>query len=216
MSVAAGSNAAAARRPRARKGEGARLRAEILAAAERLLVERGHADGVTIRAIADAVGVTPPAIYLHFPDRDALVFAVAAEQFARLDRAVTRAIAGIDDPVEALRAAAHAYVQFGLRRPAEYRVLYMTDASRVPPGVSVDDLPGMGAFREVVAVVERGIATGRFRPVDPWLAVTGLWTAVHGLVSQLVLIGPRSLFRWPPRRALVDHLVDVHLRGLAP
>ena len=53
-------------RTRAKRGEGDKLRTEILAAAERLLIETGSKDAVSVRAIADACDCTPPAIYLHF------------------------------------------------------------------------------------------------------------------------------------------------------
>ena len=64
------------RRSRSRRGEGETLRADLLTATERLMIEAGSADAVSIRAIADAVGVTPPSIYLHFPDKDSLILAV--------------------------------------------------------------------------------------------------------------------------------------------
>src|SRR5205807_237758 len=51
--------ASATTRRRARRGEGPRLREELLAATERLLAETGDEEAVSIRAIADAVGVTP-------------------------------------------------------------------------------------------------------------------------------------------------------------
>jgi AcrR family transcriptional regulator len=50
------------RRPRLPKGEGRQLRDEILAVAERMLLETGSQEAVSIRAVADAVGVTPPSI----------------------------------------------------------------------------------------------------------------------------------------------------------
>jgi AcrR family transcriptional regulator len=56
------------RRRRARRGEGEKLREEILEAAERLLLQTGSEEMVQVRAVAEAVGVTPPSIYLHFAD----------------------------------------------------------------------------------------------------------------------------------------------------
>jgi len=64
------------RRRRAPRGQGRKLREEILAAAERLLRETGDQEAVSIRAVADAVGVTPPSIYLHFADKTDLIFAI--------------------------------------------------------------------------------------------------------------------------------------------
>ena len=99
-----------ARRPRARRGEGDRLRAEILAAAGRLLAERGDENAVSIRMIADAVGVTPPSIYLHFPDKDTLIEAVCEERFKAFDDALEAAAAAApDDHLEAMRARGRAY-----------------------------------------------------------------------------------------------------------
>ena len=78
-------------RSRSRRGEGEPLRDEILAAAERLIVETGNEDAVSIRAIADAVGVTPPSIYLHFPDKDPLILAVCERHFETFDALIEEA-----------------------------------------------------------------------------------------------------------------------------
>src|ERR671919_168101 len=80
---------AAARRPRARKGKGAALRDEILDATERLLLKLGSAEAVSIRSVADAVGVTPPSIYRHFTDKTELIFEVSARHFAAFRTAST-------------------------------------------------------------------------------------------------------------------------------
>src|SRR6266571_1260433 len=110
MSVRAGNGVEAARRRRAPRGQGERLGEEILAAAERLLVETGDEEAVSIRAVADAVGVTPPSIYLHFADKNELMFAVCERQFERLDREMEAAAAMSDDPLESLRLRGKAYV----------------------------------------------------------------------------------------------------------
>jgi AcrR family transcriptional regulator len=68
-------------RPRSRRGEGETLREDLLDATELLMIETGSADAVSIRAIADAVGVTPPSIYLHFPDKESLILAVCERHF---------------------------------------------------------------------------------------------------------------------------------------
>ena len=87
-SAAAPAAEAAPRRSRSRRGEGEHLRDEILAAAERILIETNDQSALSIRAIAAAVGVTPPSIYLHFADRNDLVFAVCERHAEQLDRAM--------------------------------------------------------------------------------------------------------------------------------
>ena len=72
--------------------------------------QAGDADAVSIRAVADAVGVTPPSIYLHFADKDELIEAVVADVFAELDAAMLAAAESARTPA---RAAAR--VRPGLR-----------------------------------------------------------------------------------------------------
>src|SRR6266498_1634694 len=124
--MTAARTSAARARPRARRGEGEKLRDDLLDATERLMIESGRADAVSIRAIADAVGVTPPSIYLHFPDKESLIFAVCERHFETFDSVIERAGASTDDPVESLRRRGRAYIRFGLENPEPYRILFMT------------------------------------------------------------------------------------------
>jgi AcrR family transcriptional regulator len=197
-------------RPRSRRGEGERLREEILDVAEQLVVKAGNADAVSIRAIADAVGVTPPSIYLHFPDKEALVFAVSERRFEEFDNTIESAGATTDDPIESLRRRGRAYVQFGLEHPEAYRVLFMTT---YPGDDPLDALRGAGArsFQHLVDAVQRGIDAGALRPVDPLLAAIGVWTSVHGITSLLISMPE---FPWPDREKLLDHVCDTQIRGL--
>src|SRR5688500_4868576 len=131
-------------RPRARKGDGDLLRTEILEATERLLLETGSEEAVSIRAVADATGVTPPSIYRHFTDKQHLLFEVCARQLTRLDDAIEAACAGIDDPLEAMRARGRAYVRFGVEHPEHYRIMYMGPAYATPD--DWNDLLATGSF----------------------------------------------------------------------
>ena len=125
------SDRAPTRRPRARRGEGHRLRGELVAAASGLLAELGDANQLSMRAVADAVGVTPPSIYRHFPDKQALLVAVLEERWAELYEALAEAVG--DDPFESLRSVCVAYVRFAEEHPGHYRVLFSAAA---PAGVS--------------------------------------------------------------------------------
>ena len=128
-----GSRRKAQTRPRARRGDGLRLRDEILEATERLMLASGDADAVSLRAVANAVGVTPPSIYLHFADKVDLIFAVCERNFARLDEAMEAAAAGASDPVDEVLRRGRAYVRFGLAHPEQYRILFMNPPSASPP-----------------------------------------------------------------------------------
>ena len=200
-----------ATRTRARRGEGELLRAEILDAAERLLVETGNEDSVSIRAISEAVGVTPPSIYLHFPDKEALLFAVCDRQFAIFQAALNAAARTSDDPVEALERRAEAYVKFGLEHPEAYRIMFMGRTGIVEKHREAVKT-GQGAFEDLVEDVQRAMNAGALRDdVDPTRAAIFLWTGVHGITSLLI---SAAHFPWGDRDELVRDLCALKLRAL--
>ena len=199
-------------RRRSRRGEGERLREDILDAAEQLLVELGDEEAVSIRAIARRVGVTAPAIYLHFADKAELLFAVCERHFLALDVATEAAAGTSDDPLESLRRRGAAYVRFGVENPEHYRILFMGRSGATPVEWHSERLMGSSAFGHLVAAVQRCIDAGVFRPVDPLIAAKGLWVVVHGLASLFVA---RPDFPWGDRDALVDHVLATHAIGLA-
>ena len=75
--------------------------------------------------MAQRVGVTPPSIYLHFNDKDALLDAVCARYFEKLDEEMQRAAAGQPTAIEVLRAQGLAYVRFAIATPELYRIATM-------------------------------------------------------------------------------------------
>jgi AcrR family transcriptional regulator len=201
----------AAARTRARRGEGELLRDEILNAAERLLIETGNEDAVSIRAIANAVGVTPPAIYLHFPDKETLLFGVCERQFAIFREALDAAASTTSDPVEALERRAEAYVRFGLEHPEAYRIMFMGRAGIMEKHAE-SVATGADAFTDLVDNVERAMQAGALREdVDATTAAIFMWTGVHGITS-LLISAPH--FPWGDQEQLVRELCSLKLRAL--
>lgn len=101
-------------------------RAGIVEAALALLDAHGEG-GVTMGAVADAVGIRAPSLYKHFADRRALLVAARTEGFAALGRALSRGAARADP--QALGAA---YRRFAHRRPYLYALLF---SAELPPDV---------------------------------------------------------------------------------
>lgn len=190
-------------RPRARKGDGDRLREEILAAAERLLLETGSEDAVSIRAVARATGVTAPSIYRHFEDKTHLLFEACARQFTLLDRALEAATAGLDDPIAVLHAQGEAYVRFGVEHPEHYRIMFMGPAYATPEQWS--DLLATGSFAGLVRSIEVAVEAGALAvTVDAFTTALHIWADIHGLTSLLVT---RPTMPWPD----LDGFIDEHL-----
>lgn len=201
----------ASRRPRARKGQGLRLREEIMAATERLLLDTGSAAAVSIRGIAEAVGVTPPSIYRHFADKDTLVGEVCARHFAFLGAELDAAAAGLTDPVEQLIARGRAYIRFGLANPEPYRILFMTRLDRVPELKQQGWLAKSEIFAIVVANVAACVEAGLTRPEhsDPHRLGLTLWAAVNGLTSLII---SKPFLELPD--GFIDEYVATCVRGI--
>ena len=201
----------ARRRRRAPRGQGEKLREEILCAAERLLRETGDQEAVSIRAVADAVGVTPPSIYLHFADKTDLIFAICQKHFGELDRTLQEAAVGTNDPLESLRVQGRAYVHFGIDHPEEYRILFMTRPAATPEGWNEARVREGAAFHHLVEAVQATLDAGAIHPANAILVAFGLWAAMHGLTS--LFVARPGLFG-SDREALIDHVLAVQIAGL--
>src|SRR5579862_8665394 len=132
MTTTSATEDAPVRRSRSRRGQGDQLRDEILAAAERILIETRDESALSIRAIASAVGVTPPSIYLHFADRNELVFAVCEREARRLQAAMDEAAAAGTDAWDRIRRRGYAYLCWGIENPEHYRILMMSRPDVTP------------------------------------------------------------------------------------
>jgi AcrR family transcriptional regulator len=172
-----------ARRSRAPRGSGDLLRDEILDATTDLLLETGHARSVSIRSVAQRVRVTPPSIYLHFTDKAALLDAVCARYFERLDLEMQRAAQEHSAPVDALRAQGQAYVRFAIQTPELYRIATMGEYRS---GRDVDVVLDSSAFQHIRATVQALVDDGLRLQDDPSTIALELWAAAHGVAAMLI------------------------------
>jgi AcrR family transcriptional regulator len=204
-------------RHRARRGEGERLRGEILEVAGQLLIETADESAVSIRAIADRVGVTPPSIYRHFADKEQLMFAVCESVFNRLDDALEKAASEATDPLDELVRKGRAYVSFGLANSESYRILFMIKRIEkvVPEGIDETNLPGSRAFLHLQDTVHRALelgAPGVTRP-DDYALTCSVWTAIHGITSLRIAM---PNFPWPSIDEQIELVVEPWYQALCP
>jgi AcrR family transcriptional regulator len=195
------SGPAEVKRRRAPRGSGEHLREEILDAATDLLLETGHAKAVSIRSVAQRVGVTPPSIYLHFADKDALLDAVCARYFEKLDEEMQRVAAGQPSAIDVLRAQGLAYVRFATETPELYRIATMGEGR---PGSDVDVTLNSSAFLHMRGSIEALIAEGIYPPGDPTMLALELWTAAHGVAAMLI---SRPYLPWGDVEAFADRVL---------
>ncbi len=201
---------AAPERVKNRRGEGGRLREDILRAAAELLDETGQEQSVTLRAVARKVGIAAPSIYGHFASREAVLLAVVQQAFAELTAQLqTAGAAAGPDPVDRLRAVGAAYLEFAQQRPQRYRVMFggvwdVTDAVQAD-AVSPDEAAALGqdALAVIVDALLLCVRAGRSASTDPSGDAVALWVALHGLAHQRAVV---PQFPWPGGTA--DRLVE--------
>ena len=212
--------ATAATGGRKRRGEGHTRREEILHAAKELFLEQGY-DQITIRRIADRVGISAPALYLYFKDKEALMLALCDQTFGHLIEAIGEIEKTVDDPMERVRRFGEAYARFGLTHPDEYRLIFM--GSNIPESMRklghrapIDDptRPGIGGavvFSRLVAMLSQVEASGTKLNYPPDTCGELCWMGLHGLVSAFIL---KPEFPWSDRELLIKGMLEIHLKGI--
>jgi len=206
VTVAAMKPARSTRKP---KGEGHARRGEILAAAERIFVECGY-EGATIRRIAEEVGVSSTALYMHFRDKSQILHEICEVAFGKLLRADLEIIAR-DIPAETkVRNMLEAYMAFGFENPNAYRLVFLTRPQEADEAQSVAQKLGKEVFDQFAACVSQ-LAEEKELTADVTVAAQTLWAGCHGIVSLIIT---KPYFGWAARDVLSRTMLEALFTGL--
>jgi len=167
------------------------LRTALLAEGLRAVETRG-ADAISLREVARAVGVSATAVYRHFPDKRALLTALAADGLRRLGQVQEEAAAAAGNLTEAFSASGRAYVRFALDNPGLFRLTF------THPEVGIADPSDDAAARLLHDHALR--LAGGDEPAARTIALQA-WALVHGL-AMLMLDG-----RVPPDDVLIGNVI---------
>ncbi len=198
-----------------RERERIELREKILEAARELFITEGY-DGVSMRKVAEKIEYSPTAIYVHFADKEQLFLELCHEDYRRLAESFV-ALAHNPDPIYRLRQIAFSYIDFGLRNPNHYRMMFMT----AHPCIADPDQLGKGnpeedSYEFLRQTVREAIAAGAFRPElqDADLLSQTLWAGVHGVISLQIAKGTDDWVPWCDFQRRAELMVDSLLHGL--
>ncbi|MFN0182698.1 MAG: TetR/AcrR family transcriptional regulator [Aquabacterium sp.] len=158
------------------------LRRALLDAGLQLLATRS-ADDLALREVARTVGVSPTAIYRHFPDKQALMSGLAAEGLAQLAQVQAEARAAAGDAAAGFLASGLAYVRFAAEQPVLFQLTFTHAAALDVLEARPSEVSA--AMRELRADVDRLVPAGTSPAARKALALHA-WALVHGL-AQLVL-----------------------------
>ena len=198
-----------------REREKQELRQQILDVARELFAREGY-ESVTMRKIAEAIEYSPTAIYLYFKDKEQLLNELCHADFQTLARDFQK-IAEVRDPIERLKKTGLSYIEFGLRYPNHYRLMFMTPRPPHTPEMEADKgNPEKDAYAFLKVIVTQCIKAGMFRKefCDVEAVSQMLWASVHGIVSLRIAKGCEEWVEWVPIQRLADMLIDMQLKGL--
>jgi AcrR family transcriptional regulator len=194
------------------------LRRELLERAEQALAEAGP-QRLSLREIARDIGVSHAAPRRHFPDKQALLDALAESGFMRLgaelDAADARAAAARATGTlqsgtfrARLTAVARAYIAFATEHGALLELMY---ATKHRPGAPDLESVSQRAFATPIAVIAEGQRDGDVVPGDPERVATVTWATIHGIASMAA----SRLLKAPVDQVVADAVERLEL-GLRP
>jgi len=200
-------------RRRNSRGQGDRLREEIIAAAIRLL--SAAESPVSLRAVAKEARIAAPSVYLQFADLEALLVAVLErlfrEQITLRDEAEAAAARLGGGSWERLVARSVASVRFGIEQPGHFKVLF---EGRVFPKLTSPRIAGLGRplLARTVELIEDIPSSTRVTN-DPARLAMLLWAGLHGIVSLRI---NKPMPEWPDPAVLAEQMVRAIVQPTPP
>jgi len=157
-----------------------------------------------MRKLAERVGCSHGNLYLHFKDKEAVFDCLVEESFQQFADGLRKVPESVrrGDPVEFLRKAGRAYVEFGVANASVYEFAFMLRRPGRTPHFT---------YERLRVLVQRCIDEKRFRRMDVDAASQALWAAAHGITSLLIL---RPTFPWADRDKLIGQIIDSAVDGL--
>lgn len=153
---------------------------KIASAALRLL-ERGGENRVTMRSVARAVGITPMAIYHHFPSREALLRKITDAEFEKLSNAY-QAYQKPSSPEASVFLVVDWYLDYAFAHPRVFDYVFSRcrpDARRFPEDFRARRSPTLNLTADAVS---EGMSSGLLKNDDVWEVALTIWAHVHGYV----------------------------------
>ena len=199
---------------RAREKEA--LRTRILDATSKLILEEGF-ENLSIRRIAERIEYSPATIYLYFKDKAELVAAICEEAFGEMLETIGQACESTPDALEGLRRGLRAYIEFGIRHPSHYLIVFgMSGLPDQQNSCEPNDL-SMQTYAFLKRGLQACIEAGVIPPSDVETASRVTWMAIHGITTISIMDVSAKCADFAPldREKLIESGLDLVIAGLS-
>jgi len=185
--------------------------AEKIAMAARELLDKHGVDGVTMRRVATAVGITPMALYRHYPNRDGLLKALADAGFVELSERLSK-LRLTGDIERQLMKVLDVFLDYAFDNPRLFELMFLTKregARQYPEDFKAGKSPTANVSADVLA---RGMETGHFAKDDVWEIVFETGALLQGLV--MLYLGGRMAMSAAQFRAFCHRSFGRYMNGI--
>jgi AcrR family transcriptional regulator len=188
------------------------LRSKIAQAAQELYLEEGI-EGFSMRKVAERVGVSAPAIYRYFRNKDELLSEIVAAGLKSLEGYLRPALE-TGEPYDRLLRMSESYLQFAVEQPKYFDFAFLVPSPQIRGVADEIARPDWETFRLCVEQVAACMEQGLFARDDPLETAVTIWGEVHGLVT---LFRTGRLGQDPEEfRAVYRRCLERVMRGLQP
>ncbi|WP_223589574.1 TetR/AcrR family transcriptional regulator [Neobacillus bataviensis] len=194
-----------------RKREIEEMRLEIIEAAVQLFLTDGY-ENVSMRKIAQQIDYSATAIYKYFANKEEILIHLLKHGYAIFLTYLKEGVANCksSDPGERLKASLYAYIDFGLKHPEYYRLIFIENLHQLQKVMTEEDDRVRG-FVLLTEMVMAAMNEGVLKKHDAHMAAQSLWASLHGITSLLITFPD---FHWHEKEGFIDFQVNSMIKGL--
>ncbi len=182
----------------------------------RMLMKHGFGK-MSMRKIAKQVEVSATSIYLHFKNKDELLLELIDLSIANLTRAINKNVEEGDDPVTKLEKMADSFLDFAIKYPQEYEIIYMVRPEEMPEYPKEKFEQVRKIYEMLADILREGDRAGMLKVDNPLTSSYIIWAQLHGVAS--VIISKRLDTRIPTdefMKQAKDHIIQGFIKQKTP
>lgn len=167
-------------RPRYTEEQRDVMESKILDAGAIVLNDKGYR-GFSLRAVAGEMGLTSPALYRYFGNKDELIAKLRAQSYNKVSEIVERNLAKTCDPMTKIRTNLREFLEFVFQNPSLYHIMFDLDQTAMP-NQEVEHVARVRMYHAFHAIASEFVEAG-YANVDSTELVHMCWIGIHGLVT---------------------------------
>ncbi|MEA1648502.1 TetR/AcrR family transcriptional regulator [Nitrospirillum sp. BR 11164] len=186
------------------------LRRDLIEAALKYVAEHGH-DTLSVRTLANIVGVSSGAPYHHFADRRSLLLALALEGYERLIGPTAEQFQAASNPMESLTTTSHQFLTFAIRNPRLFELMYESELTRpeLDPAIRQAQFRGFSLLKDSIVAAVPSMTEEDFS-----FRLLAIWSTLYGFATlrNKQMVKPYEMDQ-QAADAVVKYIVKIALAG---